>query len=367
MKKTVLKYVLYGIIVLTVIETIISAYLVIGTLKENKKSEETIAVNTVETVMPSVMPAPLPTATPLPTPSPTPFMLKTGSVGEEVSRVITRLTELGYMPDSYSEVNVFTQDVEDAVNSFRESNGLEITGTVDKNCMDILLSDSAVAYDNFEDLAPTIHMSFEELTGDNGNYDLPKGYPKSGTYRIIVDIYHQVTMVFTKDENGEYKKPVRYMLCSTGKGDATPVGTFKVGKYRVRFAQFKRDKTYGQYWTYLFKAFYFHTTLYEKKDASSYIKKTTDALGTKDSHGCIRLTVPDARWMFYNIAPGTECEIRLGSEEDTETASIRERLVLAKAPEERVKLVAGEIPDTDNWKIEDIKIEEPFVQGRQEG
>ncbi len=367
MKKPVLKYVLYGIIVLTAIETFISAFLVTGILKDRKKNEETLSEKMVEAVVPSVMPTPLPTATPLPTPSPTPFMLKTGSAGEEVSGVIARLIELGYMPDSYSDVNIFTQEVADAVDSFQESNGLEITGIVDKNCLDILLSDSAVVYDDFEDLAPTIHMSFEELTGDNGNYDLPKGYPKSGTYRIIVDIYHQVTIVYTKDENGEYKKPVRYMLCSTGKGDATPVGTFKVGKYRVRFAQFKRDKTYGQYWTYLFKAFYFHTTLYEKKDASSYIKKTTDALGTEDSHGCIRLTVPDARWMFYNIAPDTECEIRRGSKDDLETASIRERLILAKAPEERVKLVAGEIPDTDNWKIEDIKIEEPFVQGRQEG
>lgn len=84
-----------------------------------------------------------------------------------------------------------------------------------------------------------------------------------------------------------------------------------------------------------------------------------------DSHGCIRLTVPDARWMWYHIAPGTTCIIRDGSLEDQETAAIRAQLVLAQPPEEQLALEPGEIPYTDNWRIEDIPIEEPFRQGSQ--
>ena len=66
------------------------------------------------------------------------------------------------------------------------------------------------------------------------------------------------------------------------------------------------------------------------------------------SHGCIRLTVPDARWIYYNVAPGTEVEVRKGSSSDKEAAEIRSKLVLAKRPSKRPDLVKGEIPDTDN-------------------
>ena len=70
--------------------------------------------------------------------------------------------------------------------------------------------------DNFDIIAPTSNMSFAELVGDNGDYNLPQGFPEPGTYKIIVDKYYQLIMVFSKDENGDYTVPVRYMLCSTG-------------------------------------------------------------------------------------------------------------------------------------------------------
>lgn len=216
----------------------------------------------------------------------------------------------------------------------------------------------------FSKYAPTVNMSFEELIGDDGDRSLPKGYPKAGTYKIIVDIAHQVTMVYKADESGEYR-PERYMLCSTGVNGRTPKGTFKMGAYRVRFSKFARDGRYGQYWTQIRKAIYFHTTLYTAKDVNAYEAASFNKLGVADSHGCVRLTVPDARWMWYHIAPGTECVIREGDPDDAETAAIRAGLTIAKAPEERVELSAGTAPYTDDWRVEDIPIEEKFRQGSQ--
>jgi len=201
--------------------------------------------------------------------------------------------------------------------------------------------------------------------GDDGIRDLPKGYPAPDTYQIIVDLAHQVTMVYTRDENGEYTRPVRYMLCSSGADDCTPKGAFEMGAYRVRFSQFARDGRYGQYWTQIRKAIYFHTILYTEKDAATYQDFIFERLGQMDSHGCVRLTVPDARWMWYNIAPGTTCIIRDGDPADEATAAIRARLVLAQPPEEQLELKRGEIPNTDNWRIEDVPIEVPFRQGSQ--
>ena len=133
----------------------------------------------------------------------------------------------------------------------------------------------------------------------------------------------------------------------------------------VRFSQFARDKTYGQYWTQIRGAIYFHSILYSKFDTSTYIEEVWERFGQADSHGCVRLTVPDAKWMYYHIAPGTECVIRDGEPEDAETAAIREQLILAEAPDQRLRLEPSEIPDTDNWSIEDIPIEVEFVQGSQ--
>ena len=89
-----------------------------------------------------------------------------------------------------------------------------------------------------------------------------------------------------------------------------------------------------------------------------------ESLGKKASHGCIRLTVPDARWIFYNICYDTEVEIRPGSKNDAETAAIREQLHLAPWKDDAI-ISVGNTPYTDNWRIEDVEIEMPYVHATQ--
>jgi lipoprotein-anchoring transpeptidase ErfK/SrfK len=215
----------------------------------------------------------------------------------------------------------------------------------------------------FENYAPTVNMSIEELIGDNGDYAAPGGLPKPDTYRIIIDIANQVVMVFRKGIGGEYTEPVRYMLCSSGKNNKTPIGIFKLGKHHVRFGRFSIGGC-AQYWSQITRRIYFHSVLYNSKNAQSYIKSAYNHLGTPVSHGCVRLTVPDARWIYYNIAPGTEVEIRKGSKEDVLTSSVREQLTLAKMPDEKVELEKGNIPNTDNWKVEEVPHEVDFEHGK---
>lgn len=218
----------------------------------------------------------------------------------------------------------------------------------------------------FEDLAPTVNMSFEELVGNTGVYGFPEGFPVPETYRITVDLYWHVVMVYRQDENGKYTLPVRYMICSSGADSSrTPTGTFKMKSYRVRNSIFNNTTSYAQYWSLITGRIYFHSILYTSLNASDYTVSSWNALGKNVSHGCIRLTVPDARWIWYNCAPGTVVEIRSGSSKDTETAAIREKLKLAKAPDTRVKLKEGQIPWTDNWTIEDVPHDVGFVNGSQ--
>jgi hypothetical protein len=233
----------------------------------------------------------------------------------------------------------------------------------------------------FSYYAPTVNMSFEELVGSLPDFDesnpysdatfrYPAAYPPPDTYRIIVDVYWQVVMVYTKDENGEYTVPVRYMLCSTGNGakySETRLGTFKMRETKIRFGQFQVSKEWAQYWSLIVSKTYFHSVLYNKKrELNSVQEAAYKALGSKASHGCIRLTVPDARWIFYNICYGTECEIRKGSKDDSETRAIREQLHLAEW-KDGVMLSVGTTPYTDNWTIDEVETDPqyPYIHATQ--
>ena len=219
----------------------------------------------------------------------------------------------------------------------------------------------------FSYYAPTVNMSFEELVGGTSdfgelgskNVNWPKGYPPADTYKIVVDVYWQVVLVYTKDETGAYTVPVRYMLCSTGdpgidQGGETRRGTFNMLIPRVRFGHFLSGEA-AQYWSLIRSRTYFHSILYDKQDKmSTYQLETYKALGSKNSHGCIRLTVPDARWIWYNIAYGTVCEIRDGSKDDAATGEIKSKLILPEAPSKQATITADKTPYTDNWTIDTL-------------
>ena len=233
----------------------------------------------------------------------------------------------------------------------------------------------------FSYYAPTVNMSFEELVGslddldvdhpfDKTKYILPTYYPAPDTYLIIVDTYWQVVMVYKKDVSGEYTIPVRYMLCSSGSsrvGSETRLGTWNMQPVKLRFGRFVGTGEFAQYWSLIRSRTYFHSILYTTSDLSTYQTTVYNNLGKKASHACVRLTVPDARWIYYNISYDTTCIVREGSKNDLETKAIREQLVLPTPPPVRLKIIPGAAPYTDNWKIEDIDGDPnyPYVEATQ--
>ncbi len=253
-------------------------------------------------------------------------------------------------PDAY----IFPKD--DSDKSYRKEEDIIIPASQ----IDTYISD-------FDNVAPSSVMSFNELVGDNGDYELPKGFPEPGTYKIIVDLYYQLVMAFAKDENGDYTVPVRYMLCSSGLSSSpTRTGVFKLKSYRVRFGLFNNTSVYAQYWSQIDGRMYFHSILYTERNAESY-NTSFNNLGKKSSHGCVRLSVPDARWIWYNAAPGTTVVIRKGSSDDKVTAKIKELLTLDKMPSSRPKDMTGDdVPYTDNWTIDTVPHEVEFIQGSQD-
>lgn len=210
-------------------------------------------------------------------------------------------------------------------------------------------SSSSSGTSTFAQLAPTTRMSFAELVGDNGNYNAVAKFPAKGTYKLVVDLYHQVVLAYSKDSNGNYTVPVRYMVCTTGGSmTPTPVGTYGAKDSRRRFSQFSTGE-YAQYWTKVVGEIYFHSLLYSRANANYYMESSYKLLGSRGSHGCIRLLVPDARWVYYHVAPGTTIQIRAGSASDTATANIKKQLTRAALPKTRPN--CNGVGNTDVWSI----------------
>ncbi len=125
----------------------------------------------------------------------------------------------------------------------------------------------------------------------------------AGKYKIRVN-KQQNTVTVYQMKKGEYK-PYKAFVCSTGK--RTPIGTFRIPvRYRWRPLV---ASTYGQYSTRIVGSFLFHSVVYDRPDPSTMFSKEYNKLGKTASHGCIRLTVKDAKWIYDHCPNGTVVQI----------------------------------------------------------
>lgn len=151
-------------------------------------------------------------------------------------------------------------------------------------------------------------------------------------YYIVLDTKNQIVTVYEKDKDGKYTKIVRRFLCTSGKSEAkmipdplnpegpliedpenpatpTPSGIWKIGG-RERFGKFAAfGGTYARYWTQIVEGSYFHSIMFSKRSVNTMQSSAYKRIGTKASHGCVRLYVEDAKWLYYYACPGTTIEV----------------------------------------------------------
>ncbi|ANZ60241.1 hypothetical protein AYR62_00930 [Secundilactobacillus paracollinoides] len=106
-----------------------------------------------------------------------------------------------------------------------------------------------------------------------------------------------------------YKNKITYIMnCSTGKTSTpTPKGTYHIqAEHGLRFGGPLGGARYYVSWkghgTYLF-----HSVPINGK--GQYITSEAKKLGHKASHGCIRLAIPDAKWLYTHVPVGTKVVI----------------------------------------------------------
>lgn len=127
----------------------------------------------------------------------------------------------------------------------------------------------------------------------------------SGAYLIKINKQQNCVTIYEKDSTGKYKA-IKAMVCSTG--TATKTGSYSLGE-KLRWHTLD-GPSYGQYCCRIYGAVLFHSVWYYTDGDPSTISCTEyNKLGTTASHGCVRLNVADAKWIYDNMPSGTPVEI----------------------------------------------------------
>jgi lipoprotein-anchoring transpeptidase ErfK/SrfK len=145
------------------------------------------------------------------------------------------------------------------------------------------------------------------------NWNLPSGgpYPTINSNESIwLDVSVNNQKVFVKDGD----KTLYTMIVSTGldtkPDNSTPYGTFHIQAERGKWFYSSQYKEGAEYWVSWKNhgEFLFHSVPMDQN--KNVIVSDAEKLGQKDSHGCVHLTIPDAKWIYDNIKTGTKVVIR---------------------------------------------------------
>lgn len=127
----------------------------------------------------------------------------------------------------------------------------------------------------------------------------------AGNYYIRINKGTNVVTVY--NSNGT---PYRAFVCSTGA--ATPTGTYYTSQ-KLRWHELD-GPVWGQYCTRITGHILFHSVwYYQNGNPATQSYAQYNRLGTTASHGCVRLTVGDSKWIYDNCPVGTRVEIFYGS------------------------------------------------------
>ena len=196
--------------------------------------------------------------------------VKKGDTNAEALRVQTRLHQLNYL---YAADGNFGALSENALKYFQRKNGLPETGIADEQTQRVLFSAKA-------------------LEGEE--YVFP--------YKLVVDVGDQ--RVYVGEWTGStYEGPIHTYKCATGKKDTpTPLGTYQAGgKAGGEWYYFKQFHCYAKWAYQIVGGVLFHSNTVSQPKG----KPGDGGLGHRASHGCVRLPLEAAKWIYDNCPSGT--------------------------------------------------------------
>ena len=136
--------------------------------------------------------------------------------------------------------------------------------------------------------------------------DLRSAFGNESSYVIKVNKPMNAVTVYIQYGDGSYTVPLVAFICSTGAD--TPTGTFYTpDKWRwLRMM----GPSWGQWVTQISGDYLFHSVYYNSTNNNNTLSVSAyNNLGRQVSHGCIRLTAGDAKWIYDHCSLGTKVVI----------------------------------------------------------
>ena len=125
-----------------------------------------------------------------------------------------------------------------------------------------------------------------------------------GPYRIRVNRTKCQITILAKDGNNGWIIPVKSMTCSVGNPiTLTPAGTFYIGdqdRWHILMGP-----SWGQWTSHVVNGIFIHSVAGSSMSQYNLAAGDYNMLGQPASHGCIRVCVRDAKWIYDNVSRGT--------------------------------------------------------------
>jgi peptidoglycan hydrolase-like protein with peptidoglycan-binding domain len=189
---------------------------------------------------------------------------------DEVRRLQRRLNALGYIGRMTID-GQYGKGIREAIALFQTNNGLPPTEKADEATQRLLFSENPVGM----------------LT----------------EYRLNISLEDQRVYVYKLGDDKQYSL-VETFVCSTGYYGPTPTGVFTTTGPARRWHFFKEFNIWAQYAYSIEGDILFHSVLFKNRGGKP-TSGSVWALGQKASHGCVRLSVQNAKWVYEHCKRGT--------------------------------------------------------------
>jgi len=224
-------------------------------------------------------------------------IIKSSDKGEDVIRIQTRLKKYGYnvvVDGDYGEGVIY------AVMDFQQRHNLIPSGKVTGETIDALYK--IPTKDNMYKPAIQTFLSEDDVSIEStyeGKLNTGENTSSTNNY-ILVDLSQQRVYIFYGALHNW--KLINTFSCGSGKAETpTVTGHFRIG---IKGLNFKSGTAtapvYCKYFTQISGNYLFHSILYDKSG-----NVVDGNLGAVESHGCIRLALNNAKYIYDNIPIGS--------------------------------------------------------------
>lgn len=221
-------------------------------------------------------------------------LLKEGDKGEDVRAIQKKINGFGYHVGTDSQ---FGEETIYAVMDFQHRHGLSTSGIVEGDTLTDLNKKPTPDVMYVPKAKPVLSQSDAASAVNYENIVNVIDLPSYTNYLIRVSISEQKVYIFN-GTNRNWKLVDEFSCASGTSGTPTVTGNFFVGNKGPQFST--PNGIVCKYFTQIQGNYLFHSVLFDKNG-----NLVDGTLGNGVSHGCVRLALENAKYIYDNVPIGS--------------------------------------------------------------